>query len=80
MGNIGCGWISGQQLTPNYSKNQCVPVFVDVEIPTYNIDVEMLKKLFQKKRNVFFLAHTLGNPFNLDAVMEIAAKYILWVI
>lgn len=61
-------------------QNQCVPVFVDVEIPTYNIDVEMLKKAISEKTKCIFLAHTLGNPFNLDAVMEIAEKYNLWVI
>jgi CDP-6-deoxy-D-xylo-4-hexulose-3-dehydrase len=57
-----------------------VPVFVDVEIPTYNIDVEMLKKAISSKTRCIFLAHTLGNPFNIDAVMRIAKEYDLWVI
>lgn len=61
-------------------QNQCVPVFVDVEIPTYDIDVEMMKRAITEKTKCIFLAHTLGNPFNLDAVMELAEKYNLWVI
>lgn len=61
-------------------QNNLVPVFVDIEIPTYNIDVEMLKQALSSKTRCIFLAHTLGNPFNLEAVMEIAQKYNLWVI
>ena len=57
-----------------------VPVFVDVQLPTYNIDVEMLKKAISPKTRCIFLAHTLGNPFNLDKVMEIANQNNLWVI
>jgi len=57
-----------------------VPVFVDVDIPTYNIDIEMMKKAITSKTKCIFLAHTLGNPFNIDAVMEIAGENNLWVI
>ena len=57
-----------------------IPVFVDVEIPTYNIDVEMMRKAITDKTKAIFLAHTLGNPFNIDAVMEIAKENNLWVI
>lgn len=57
-----------------------VPVFVDVEIPTYNIDVEMMEKAVSAKTRCIFIAHTLGNPFDLDAVMALAEKYNLWVI
>lgn len=61
-------------------QNQCIPVFVDVEIPTYNIDVEMMKRAITEKTKCIFLAHTLGNPFNIDAVKALAEKYNLWVI
>lgn len=61
-------------------QNQCVPVFVDVEIPTYDIDVEMMERAITEKTKCIFLAHTLGNPFNLEAVMELAEKHNLWVI
>ncbi|MGD8778958.1 MAG: lipopolysaccharide biosynthesis protein RfbH [Ignavibacteria bacterium] len=61
-------------------QNQCVPVFVDVGIPTYDIDVEMMKRAITEKTKCIFLAHTLGNPFNIDAVTELAEKYNLWVI
>lgn len=57
-----------------------VPVFVDVEIPTYNIDVVMMRKAITSKTRCIFIAHTLGNPFNLDAVMELAKAHDLWVI
>jgi CDP-4-dehydro-6-deoxyglucose reductase, E1 len=57
-----------------------IPVFVDVHIPTYNIDVEMIEKAISPKTRCIFIAHTLGNPFNIDAVMEVANKYNLWVI
>ncbi len=57
-----------------------IPVLIDVEIPTYNIDIEMLKKSITPKTKCIFIAHTLGNPFDLDSVMEIANKHNLWVI
>lgn len=61
-------------------QNQCVPVFVDIEIPTYDINIEMMEKAITEKTKCIFLAHTLGNPFNIDAVMELAKKHSLWVI
>jgi len=61
-------------------QNGCIPVFVDVDIPTYNINVEMMKKAITEKTKCIFLAHTLGNPFNLDVVMQIAKENNLWVI
>jgi CDP-4-dehydro-6-deoxyglucose reductase, E1 len=57
-----------------------IPVFVDVQIPSYNIDVEMLKKAICSKTRCILLAHTLGNPFNIDVVMQLAKEYDLWVI
>jgi len=59
---------------------QLIPVFVDVHIPTYNIDIEMMEKAISPKTKAIFLAHTLGNPFNIDAVIALAKKYKLWVI
>ena len=61
-------------------QNQCVPVFIDIKIPTYDINIEMMEKAITEKTKCIFLAHTLGNPFNIDAVMELAKKYNLWVI
>lgn len=57
-----------------------VPVFVDVDINTYNINIEQAEKAITEKTRCIFIAHTLGNPFNLDAIMELANKYNLWVI
>ena len=58
----------------------CIPVFLDVEIPTYNIKVEDIEKAITPKTKAIMLAHALGNPFNLREVMAIAKKYNLWVI
>jgi CDP-6-deoxy-D-xylo-4-hexulose-3-dehydrase len=57
-----------------------IPVFVDVEIPTFNIDAEMMRKAITPKTRCIFLAHTLGNPFNIDAVLQLAKELKLWVI
>jgi CDP-6-deoxy-D-xylo-4-hexulose-3-dehydrase len=57
-----------------------VPVFVDVDLLTYNINVEMMKKAITPKTRCIFIAHTLGNPFNIDEVMKLADEYGLWVI
>ena len=57
-----------------------VPVFVDVEIPTYNIDVSKLEEAVSSKTKAIMLAHTLGNPYNLKEVKRIADKYNLWLI
>jgi len=57
-----------------------IPVFVDVDMETYNIDVEMMRKAITPKTRCIFIAHTLGNPFNIDAVMQLAKELDLWVI
>ncbi|HEX8924597.1 MAG TPA: lipopolysaccharide biosynthesis protein RfbH [Terriglobales bacterium] len=61
---------------------QCglVPVFVDVQIPTYNIDVTQLEAALSSKTRAIMIAHTLGNPFDLDAVTAFAKKHNLWLI
>lgn len=58
----------------------CIPVFIDVDIPTYNIKAERIEAAITPKTKAIMMAHTLGNPFNLKVVMEIAKKYNLWVI
>ena len=57
-----------------------VPVFLDVEIPTYNIDVSRLEEAITLKSKAIFLAHTLGNPFNLAEVQRVAKQHGLWLI
>lgn len=57
-----------------------IPVFVDVDIPGYNINVEMMRKAISSKTRCIFIAHTLGNPFDVDAVLQLADEYKLWVI
>ena len=58
----------------------CIPVFVDVDIPSYNIKVEDIEQAISSKTKAIMIAHALGNPFNLDVVMAIAKKHNLWVI
>jgi CDP-6-deoxy-D-xylo-4-hexulose-3-dehydrase len=57
-----------------------VPVFVDVHLPTYNIDTEQLDAALSSRTRAIMVAHTLGNPFNLDAVTAFARKHDLWLI
>ena len=57
-----------------------VPVFVDVDIPTYNIKPDMIEAAVTDRTRAIMVAHTLGNPFDLGEVMRVAEKYDLWVI
>lgn len=61
-------------------QNGLVPVFVDCEIGTYNIDVTKIEQAVSDKTRAIFIAHTLGNPFELNKIKEIADKYGLWII
>ena len=56
------------------------PVFVDVQLGTYNIDVSQLEAAISPKTRAIMIAHTLGNPFDLDTVMALARRHGLWVI
>jgi CDP-6-deoxy-D-xylo-4-hexulose-3-dehydrase len=58
----------------------CIPVFLDVDIPTYNIDVTKLEEAISPKTKAIMIAHALGNPFNIEAITQIAKKYNLWLI
>jgi len=57
-----------------------IPVFVDVKIPSYNIDETLIEEAITPKTKAIMLAHTLGNPFNLKVVKNICEKYNLWLI
>ena len=61
-------------------QNKLVPVFVDVNLETYNAMPESLEKAISPKTKAIFLAHTLGNPFNLDFVRRLVEKHQLWLI
>jgi CDP-6-deoxy-D-xylo-4-hexulose-3-dehydrase len=61
-------------------QNGLVPVFVDVTVPTYNLDVTMLDAALSDRTRAIMVAHTLGNPFDLDAVKAFAEKHDLWLI
>ena len=57
-----------------------VPVFVDVDLTTHNIDADKLEAAISPKTRAIMLAHSLGNPFNLDAVTALCRKYNLWLV
>lgn len=61
-------------------QNQLVPVFVDVDLPTYNVDVTLLEQALSPRTRGMMFAHTLGNPFALDAVTELCRRHHLWLI
>jgi CDP-6-deoxy-D-xylo-4-hexulose-3-dehydrase len=61
-------------------QNQLVPVFVDVELPGYDIDLNQLELALSPKTKAIMIAHTLGNPFNLEKVMAFVQKHDLWLI
>ena len=61
-------------------QSGAVPVFVDVKLGTYNIDVSKLAQARSEKTRCVFLAHSLGNPFDLKAVKDFCDKYGLWLI
>jgi CDP-6-deoxy-D-xylo-4-hexulose-3-dehydrase len=57
-----------------------VPVFVDITIPQYNVDVSLLEKAWSPKTKAVMLAHTLGNPFDLQGVKDFCAAHKLWLV
>ena len=57
-----------------------VPVFVDVDIPTYNINADLIEAAITPKTRAIMIAHTLGNPFNLEQVLTVARKHNLWLV
>lgn len=61
-------------------QNGLVPVFLDIELGSYNIKVEDLEKALSPKTRAIMLAHTLANPFNLDAIVEFAQHHDLWLV
>ena len=61
-------------------QNRLVPVFVDVVLPTYEIDISQLEAALSEKTKAIFIAHTLGNVFDLDAVSAFAKEHNLWLI
>src|SRR5215472_5981619 len=61
-------------------QNGLVPVFVDVTIPTYNVDTALLESALSTRTRAVIFAHTLGNPFDVAAVSAFAQKHDLWLI
>ncbi|MFR4128782.1 MAG: lipopolysaccharide biosynthesis protein RfbH [Roseburia inulinivorans] len=74
---VACGFPT--TVTPAIQYG-AIPVFVDVELPTYNIKVEDLEAAKSEKTKAVMIAHTLGNPFNIKAVKEFCDKYNLWLV
>ncbi len=61
-------------------QNGLVPVFIDVDIPTFNADVSQLEAAVSERTRAVIFAHTLGNPFDLDAMTTFTKKHNLWLI
>jgi CDP-6-deoxy-D-xylo-4-hexulose-3-dehydrase len=61
-------------------QNRLIPVFLDVTLPTYEIDVTRLEEARSEKTKAVMIAHTLGNVFNLDAITAFCKKYNLWLV
>jgi CDP-4-dehydro-6-deoxyglucose reductase, E1 len=61
-------------------QNGLIPVFVDISLPTYNINVSRLDQAYSDKTKAVILAHTLGNPFDLDSVVRFTKEHQLWLI
>jgi CDP-6-deoxy-D-xylo-4-hexulose-3-dehydrase len=57
-----------------------IPVFIDIDIPTYNIKVEEIESAISKRTKAIMIAHTLGNPFDIKKIREICDKHNLWLI
>lgn len=74
---VACGFPTTVTPIINYGA---VPVFVDVTVPQYNVDVTQLEEALSSKTKAVMLAHTLGNPFDLRAVKSFCDKHNLWLI
>lgn len=74
---VACGFPT--TITPILQYG-AIPVFVDVTIPQYNIDVSKLEEAYSNKTKAVMIAHTLGNPFDIKAVKEFCDKYNLWLV
>ncbi len=61
-------------------QNGAIPVFLDVDLGTYNILADQIEGAITEKTKAIMIAHTMGNPFQLDKVLEIANKYNIWVV
>jgi len=61
-------------------QNSAIPVFVDVKSSAYNIDENLIEEAITKKTKAIMIAHTLGNPFNLEKIVKICKKYNLWLV
>ncbi len=57
-----------------------VPVFIDIDVATRNVKIDLIEKAISKKTKAIMIAHTLGNPFNVDKVLKVAKKHNLWVV
>jgi CDP-6-deoxy-D-xylo-4-hexulose-3-dehydrase len=61
-------------------QNGCTPVFLDVTLPSYDVDVDQLEMAVSEKTKAVILAHTLGNPFRVDVVKEFCDRHNLWLV
>lgn len=60
--------------------NRCVPVFIDITVPTYQADISQLEAALSPRTRAIMIAHTLGNPYDLDRVAAFAKQHNLWLV
>ena len=72
---IACGFPT--TLNP-IIQNNLIPVFVDIELGTYNIRIDKIEEMISSKTKAMFIPHTLGNPVDIESIQKIVKKYNLW--
>lgn len=61
-------------------QNGLIPVFIDITVPSFNINIEKLEEALSSKTKAIIIAHSMGNPFDVDAIVAFAKKHNLWLI
>lgn len=61
-------------------QNNLTPVFIDVELRTYNVDISKIEEAITKKTKAIFVAHTMGNPVNVEKILKVVKKHNLWFV
>ena len=61
-------------------QNGCIPKFLDIELPTYNINPDKIEQNICEKTKAIMIAHTLGNPYDLEKIRQICDKHKLWLV
>lgn len=61
-------------------QNRLIPIFLDIDLRTYNLSLDHLEEAITPRTRAIMIAHTLGNPFNVDAVLDVVGRHNLWLV